>query len=347
MKFSDYTLALLDDIERRIDPDTEEDYRAQWKRFWYDGVDIPVFTPKRKKVSSPGVEIKNIAINDALSDYELMLDSELAGLSGRLSGNASLGIRANYGSAIMASVFGAEIFIMPRETNTLPTTRSFNDSGRIRAILDKGMPDLTGGFGRDVFFFGEMCAELFENYPKIKKYAEVYHPDTQGPLDIAELLWGGEMFYEMFDDPEFVHSVMRLITDSYKAFLDKWYGIIPRREPITVHWGVMHRGTIMLRLDSAMNLSPEFYDEYSKPYDRELFDYYGGGCMHFCGRGDHYIRSLCGIESLYGINLSQPHLNDMDVILDAAASNRKKIISMPQADVFAANPHSVNGMIHA
>ena len=30
MELSSYTLALLDDIERRIDPETEEDYRAQW-----------------------------------------------------------------------------------------------------------------------------------------------------------------------------------------------------------------------------------------------------------------------------------------------------------------------------
>ena len=123
------------------------------------------------------------------------------------------------------------------------------------------------------------------------------------------------MFFEMYDDPDFVHAVMRLITDTYKGFLNKWYEIIPRREVITVHWGILHRGTIMLRLDSAMNLSPEFYDEYSKPYDRELLNDYNGGYMHFCGRGDHYIESLCEIETLCGFNVSQPHLNDMDVIL--------------------------------
>lgn len=347
IKLSDYTLSLLDDIERRIDPDTEEDFRDQWTRFWYTEMDTDLFTPRRKKVSSPGTELKNIAINDALTDFELMLDAELADLSRRLGGNASLGIRANYGSAIMASLFGAEIFIMPRETNTLPTTRSFNDSNRMRQVLEKGIPDFKTGFGGDVLYFGERCAEIFEDYPKIKKYAEVYHPDTQGPLDVAELLWGGEMFYEMYDDPDFVHAVMRLITDTYKAFLDKWYGIIPKREPITVHWSIMERGTIMLRLDSAMNISADLYNEYSKPYDRELLDYYGGGCMHFCGRGDHYISSMCEIDALYGINLSQPHLNDMDVIFEAAGSRGKRIISFPRAADYAGNPHVRKGMLHS
>ena len=114
MKLSEYTLSLLDDIERRIDPETEEDYRNQWKSFWNGTADVPVFRPYRKKVSSPSVEIKNIAINDALSDYELMLDSQLADISGRLSSRSvALGMRANYGTGIMSSLFGAEIFIMP------------------------------------------------------------------------------------------------------------------------------------------------------------------------------------------------------------------------------------------
>ena len=348
MELTAYTQALLADIERRIDPETEEDFRAQWKNFWYCETDTAVFSPCRKKVSSPETHIKGIHINDALKDYELMLDAQLAGVSNSLNGGGgALGIRANYGTGIMTSLFGAEVFEMPYETNTLPTTRSFDDSDRIREILQKGLPDLTNGFGKDVLYFGEYCAEIFEKYPKIQKYVEVYHPDTQGPLDIAELLWGGEMFYEMYDDPDLIHAVMRLITDTYKAFMDKWYEIIPKREEITVHWGVMHRGTIFLRLDSGMNLSPEFYDEYSKPYDRELLDYYGGGCMHFCGRGDHYIPSLCEIESLYGINLSQPHLNDMDVILNTVCNKEKRILMLPNAAHYAAQPYMKKGLIHA
>ena len=348
MKLSDYTLALLDDIERRIDPDDEEDFRSQWKQFWYTDLDVPVFTPCRKTVSQPGTELKNIRINDALRDPELMLDAELADLSRRLSSSsAALGIRANYGSAIMTSLFGAEMFIMPKETNTLPTTRSFNDSDRVREVLEAGIPDFHVGFGGDVLAFGEMCAEIFEHYPKIKKYVEVYHPDTQGPLDIAELLWGGEMFYEMYDDSEFVHAVMRLVTDTYRGFMDKWFSIIPKREEIAVHWHIMQRGTIFLRMDSAMNLSPEFYCEYSRPYDTELLDYYGGGCMHFCGRGEHFVESLCEIDSLYAIQMSQPHLNDMDKILSSVVAHDKRILMLFGAGQYATKPYMRNGVMHS
>ncbi|MBQ4050767.1 MAG: hypothetical protein IJD13_04000, partial [Oscillospiraceae bacterium] len=102
MQLSSYTRALLDDIERRIAPETEEDFAAQWEQFWnseYDGV---LFRPVRKKTSLPGIEVKNVHINDAIDDLEMMLCDQLADLSGRLSGTgAALGVRANYGTGIV------------------------------------------------------------------------------------------------------------------------------------------------------------------------------------------------------------------------------------------------------
>ena len=348
MRLSDYTIKLLEDIERRIDPETEDDYQKQWKKFWYENTDTEIFVPQRKKVSSAVIDVKDIHINDAINDLELMLCSELASLSKRLSKpDASLGIRSNYGTGIMTSLFGAELFEMPRSTNTLPTTKSWNDSDKIREVLDKGIPDLCGGLGARVFNFAELCNETFIKYPKIKKYVDIYHPDTQGPLDIAELLWGGEMFYEMFDDPDFVHSVLRLITDTYKAFLDKWYSMVPEKDGLSTHWTLMHKGKIFIRLDSAMNISTEFYNEYSKPYDSELFDYFGGGCIHFCGRGDHYIESLCEIENLYGINMSQPEHNDMAKIFGVLEKHNKKIIALPNAQKYTNEINVKRGMIHA
>ena len=49
------------------------------------------------------------------------------------------------------------------------------------------------------------------------------------------------------------------------------------------------------------------------PYDGELLAKYGGA-EHFCGRGDHYIGKLCSLPGLYGVQMSQPHLNDMEII---------------------------------
>ena len=332
IKLSEDTIALLEDIERRIDPDVEEDFYAQWLSFWNNELQSPTFIPQRKSVTSGAVKAKEININDALHDTELMLYRERADLSNKLSRKSSaLGVRANYGTGILTSLFGAEIFEMPYANNTLPTTRPLEDSDKIRELVERGVPSLMGGFGQRVFNFGEYCAEVFKSYPKIQKYVRVYHPDTQGPLDVTDLLWGSEIFYEMYDDPDLVHSALRLVTDTYTAFLDKWFAMYPNEHELSLHWALMHKGNILVRLDSAMNLSEDFYREFSMPYDKEIFAHFGGGCMHFCGRGDHFIPSMCELEQMYGFNMSQPHLNNMEKILKVADDNNKKIIGLPYA----------------
>lgn len=329
MELSKETLLLLEDIERRIDPETEEDLEKQWLDFTYGRFEGEIFCPNRKKLSVPSVEPPFININDAIKDYDLMLRGQLAGVSGALNGtHNTLCIRANYGTGIMTSLFGAEIFIMPYENNTLPTTRPFNDTERIRRTVGQGLPDVMNGFGKNVFEFGEFCAEIFEKYPKIKKYVNVYHPDTQGPLDICELLWGCDMFYALYDEPDLAHAMLSLITDAYIAVMDKWYDIFPKNTVLNHHWGgLCHQGALVLRSDSAMNISPEIYREFSMPYDRKLLDYYGGGVVHFCGRGDHYIDIMSELDGLYGINMSQPECNDMEKIYKNTVDKGIKILS--------------------
>lgn len=255
-------------------------------------------------------------INDAIEDYELMLQMQLAGASAALNSEwASPCVRANYGTGIMSTLFGAELFMMPRKTATLPTTRPCNDPEWIRAMVERGMPDLRTALGKKVLEFGEICAEVFSRYPKVQKYVAVYHPDLQGPLDICELMWGTEIFYSMYDEPELVHAALELITQTYTAFMKTWQVMFPPEADMNPHWGsIYHRGTILLRSDSAMNLSPELYREFSLPYDKRLLDGFGGGAVHFCGRGDHYLPDLCALPNVYGINMSQPDYNDMETI---------------------------------
>ena len=310
------TVAILEDLEQRLDPAVENDFERQWETFLCGRFDGDLFTPHRVSVTAPDIPLPEIHINDAINDVELMLLSQLSDASLALSTRtANPCIRANYGTGILSSLFGAELYVMPRDMHTLPTTRQFDSSDRIRALLDHGIPSLTGGLGQRVFDFAELCLEAFAPYPLVQKYVEVYHPDVQGPLDIAELMWGGDMFYAMYDEPELVHDLLDLISNTYIAFLEKWFRLYPDHERINCHWNHLRfSGHILLRNDSAMNLTPQFYEEYALPYDARLLAHFGGGAVHFCGRGDHYIDKLCTIPQLTGINMTQPELNDMEKI---------------------------------
>lgn len=315
MQLSDNTLRLLETLENSIDPETEDDYLAQWREFLDGHFPGEIFTARRKKTTVLPYDYRNLSINTALKDYESMLVSQVEGaLRPIQSGFGVPNVRANYGTGILTSVFGAEIFTMDEKMNTLPTTRPMGED-KIDEILDAGIPDLTGGFGRQVFEMGEFFSEVFEKYPKIKKYVRIYHPDIQGPLDLAELLIGSDLFYLFYDEPEKVKALLTLMTETYKRFLNRWLTIVPQDPEINSHWGAfMHRGQIVLRDDSAMNISPELYREFALPFDRELLQYYHGGVVHFCGRGDHYIDLLASVPELTGINMSQPELNDMEKI---------------------------------
>ncbi len=331
------TLSLLDDIEQRIDPTTEEDFHKQWEEFLYHRFTGDIFSPCRKKCSDPTVPLPKININDAISDFDLMLQKELAGVSESLaSSHHNLCVRANWGTGILSSLFGAEIFIMPYESNILPTTRTLGGIEAMKRLVENGIPNLENGFGKKVFEFGEICRDLFSGYPNISKYVTVYHPDLQGPLDICELLFGEEMFYAMYDDPDLVHALFSLITDTYIAFMERWNSLFPPKADFNPHWSFLcHRGSILIRNDSAMNLSPELYREFSVPYDQKLLDHFGGGAIHFCGRGDHYIEDLVQMNGLYAINLTQPQYNDMEKIYRATvdkgiqmlAFNRERALS--------------------
>ena len=328
-KLSKETELLLEDIERRIDPEIEDAYQAEWRDFLYDRFSGDIFHPVRSKIAPQTVSVPRVNINDAIDDLDLMIRLEMQAVSDLLSeGVGPLGIRANYGTGTMASLFGAEVFMMPRDTNTLPTTKPFNDTEKVRELVEKGTPNLRSGLGGRMFDFGEAVRGIFTKYPKIEKYVDVFHPDTQGPLDMCEMIWGCDMFYELYDEPELVHAFLSLLTDTFIAVSDKWHEIYPMHSDMSSHWrGFYHRGGIVLRSDSAMNVSPDLYEEFSMPYDKILLERYDGGVIHFCGRGDHYIDKLSLLPNVYGINMSQPECNDMENIYTHTVDKGIKVLS--------------------
>ena len=308
----------LDDLEARIDEAGEADLFAQWKRFADGAVGAGIFYPKRNYSAPPKIDWPYISCNDAIGDFDKMIVAQLADCSKTLANGVGnfMTVRSNYGTGILSSVFGAEIFWMEDRLNTLPTSKPIPGAAdTIKRLLDTGAPDLNTGLGGKTFEMGRRYAAAFAPYPKISKWVAVYHPDIQGPMDIAELVWGSPIFCEFYDQPELVHSFLALVTETYSRFMREWQGIIaPRGDGYSFHWGMLHKGAIMLRDDSAMNLSGDTFEEFVKPYDQRLLDEFGGGAIHFCGHGDHFIPSMCAMRNLHGINMSQPHLNDMEKI---------------------------------
>lgn len=319
----------LEDLENRIDPHVEDVLFSRWRAFWDGNLQEDIFIPRREKKIPASVNWPEIPVNSAIEDYELMALQQFKMCSDMIAegGGGMLGVRCNYGTGILPSVFGAELFMMDKKLNTLPTTSPIGSGSEgIIKILNNGTPPVRSGLGVKVFEMAEMFIKLMGDYPKIKKYVNIYHPDLQGPMDICELLWGSGLFISLIDEFDLVHRFLNLITETYSRFMNEWTELVPLDDGYSTHWSMFHKGNIMLRNDSAMNLSPEMFEEFIKPYDSELLNRFNGGCMHFCGRGDHYIGQAASIEKLYAVNMTQPELNDMNKILDNTVDKGIKII---------------------
>ncbi len=340
----------LDDLEARIDPAEEARLLQEWIDFSEGRFTGAIFSPRRTVICPPRLDWPRVRVNAALDDFDRMVLQQFGGCSAALAEGSGLllNVRCNYGSSILPSLFGVQLFIMDEALDTLPTSRPLNDPAAIRQFVERGLPDLQSGWGARVFEMGRRFMDIAREYPNLGRWVSIYHPDLQGPLDACEVIWGASMFYALYDQPALVHSLLELITQTYIQFMRAWEAIVLFRQEGNVHWGYYHQGAIMLRDDSAMNLSPSMVAEFARPYDQRLLDAFGGGAIHFCGRGDHYIDQLGTLRGLRAINLSQPELNDMEKIYANTVDRGINLLGLPRraAETAVAQGRDLRGRVH-
>jgi len=162
------------------------------------------------------------------------------------------------------------------------------------------------------------------------------------------VVWGSTIFYATRDEPALVKEFLELVCATYTAFLHKWETVVPFRQDGNAHWGMFHRGKIMLRDDSAVNFSPRMYRELIAPYDQRLLDEFGGGAIHFCGTGDHFISIMSELRGLYAVQIAQPELNDMEKIYRHTVDKGIKLLGLKReaADAALACGRDLRGQVH-
>jgi hypothetical protein len=346
----------LHDLEERIDEEVERQLYAEWLDFTEGRFEGDVFTPRRSRLSPSRIDWPAVSVNEAIDDFDKMALQQFGMCSDALAQGSGqlLCVRSNYGTCILPSLFGAEMFYMDEKANTLPACWPLGDKDRIRRVVDAGVPDLHRSLGGKALEMGGRFAAIREKYPKIGRYIHAYHPDLQGPMDLCEVLWGSGLFTDVVDDPGLVKGMLGLLTETYTRYLREWLDVCPPvpgpggEEGCRVHWSMMHKGQIMLRDDSAMNFSPAMFDEFIRPYDQRLLDEFGGGAVHFCGKGDHYIHKAVEMRDMHAIAMSQPEYNDMETIYRHTVDRGIKLLGLGRdaADEALARGRDLHGCVH-
>ena len=219
----------MEDIESRIQPE-EQSIWAAWMEFAQGACKSSPFVPPARTPRPSAIEWMPIAINDAIENEESMLLSQLSFLNEQLrtANGLPLHIRANYGVGNLPSMFGAERFLMPPETNTLPNVRPLPGGlAAIEKLVEAPLPAPTAGNGRAIAAIGQKFMALRAQYPKFARYVIIDHPDLQGPMDVCELLVGSGLFYALYDEPALIHALLAKITAQYQRAMEFWLSIVP------------------------------------------------------------------------------------------------------------------------
>lgn len=340
------------DLEERIDPEQEDRILSEWLGFADGHLKKGFFAPSRKP-AAPKVSWQHMLVNTGLESDVNMIYQQLQSLSQILAAGSGevLSIRSNFGTSILPAMFGAPIFIMPDNTDTLPGSKPLPDAEHEIARFTAGKaynPEL--GYAPRVFSMAETWLELVRPFPKLKKYVSYYNPDLQGPLPLVEALWGSEFYSYLLDDEDsaLVTDALDLFTTLYLDFTRRWHALCPTFDAEhSVEWGCLHRGGTIIRNDAAMNISGEMYRAFVMPRDQRIISECGGG-IHFCGRGHHYIQQLAQIDGLSCINMSEPKLNDMETIYTNTVDKGILIFGMPayEVDRATAAGRDLHGLVH-
>jgi hypothetical protein len=203
-----------------------------------------------------------------------------------------------FGTGVLASAFGCEI--KPAAGNgddpavTDPVIRRVEDIARLR------MPDpQRSGWMPKVI----ACMEYARRHSDLP----VGLTDMNSPLSTASQLCGYEnLFIWMYEDPQAVQDLMALISDA----LIEWVRVqkqiigVPPDASNGLQGLWAPKAGVWLSDDDLVTLGPEQYAEFVVPHYSRIFQAFGGGIVHFCGKGLHQAENLLQIENIRAVNNS-------------------------------------------
>ena len=235
-------------------------------------------------------------------------------------------VRANFGTVIIASMFGAKI---EQVDDNPPWVRHYESLDDFRRVFDVDPLDFTQGWCPRVIERHEFYRDELKSYPTLCKTLRLVLPDLQGPLDNADLLRGSEIYADLYLRPELIHDVQAILAKAQVGFARHLQPLITDGPAGFSHQhATTFVGKILIRDDSSIMVSPEMYREHVAPHDEFVLREMGGGGVHVCGNADHLAAEYVRLPSVRGIDLGQPEMNDLDSLYAHARERRIPLIRM-------------------
>lgn len=337
---------LLEHLERILDPVHQNRIAELYKRTldWQPVERLPLV------LSYPlpaDLAFKPYPVREVLENAEKMLYNELVhafdssiACRNLLDDDMPCTIRGNFGTVVMASMFGANI---EQVDDNLPWVRPFDAADAFEQILDCDPCDFSMGWCPQVVDTYKFYNDVLSDYPTVQKSVIVVLPDLQGPLDTAEQLRGSAIYEDFYRNQDALRKVMCNISRAQSGFAKQLQPFLSDGPNGYSHQHMaMIPGRILIRNDCAINLSPRMYREQVAPHDAFVLEALGGGGIHCCGRFQHLVEEFLALPDIKCIDFGQPELNDIDALYNLAAQK-----GIPLVRIRAGEQELVDGRVLA
>jgi hypothetical protein len=321
---------LLDHLSKVLDVDRQARVEERFRiALDYRAVDRPpcvVYAPL-----PDDAPFKPYPLGESLGDFEKMLFNELVcafdtsiTLRDRIDDDLPLTIRANFGTVLVASMFGARV---EQVGDNPPWVRHDAEALSLEQVAATDPADFSRGWIPRVIETLEYYHEVLAKWPGLAELIHVVLPDLQGPFDNLELIGGSEVFLQMATEPD---ALDRALGNLAAAQVNLARSLAPRikdgPEGFCHQHAVGLRGNILLRNDSCIMVSAERYREQIAPHDEFVLRALGGGGIHSCGRFSHLVDEFLALPSLRSLDFGQAEMNDVDAIYRPASERKIALI---------------------
>ena len=238
-----------------------------------------------------------------------------------LSDDLPCTIRANFGTVIIASMFGA---CVEQIGDNPPWVRHGGDTDTsLEKVLNFDPLDFSKGWCPRVAEMYQFYESVLSDYPELKQLIKVVLPDLQGPFDNLELVMGSGLFMELYTNEKLVGKALESMATAQIGFARHLQQFISESSDTFSHQhATMIKGSVLLRNDSVIMMSPDMYRNLIAPHDERVLKELGGGGVHSCGKEDAHVPAFLELPSIRCLDLGQPELNDVDEIYTQLKARR-------------------------
>jgi hypothetical protein len=222
-------------------------------------------------------------------------------------------IRANFGTVVIASMFGAQV---EQIGDNPPWVRHDGDKKTsLEEVLDYDPLDFSKGWCPRVVQMCQFYENVLSDYPELKSLIKLVLPDLQGPFDNLELVVGTGVFEELYTNPDLVCKALDAMATAQIGFARHLEPYISENSEAFSHQhATTIKGRILLRNDSVIMMSPAMYRNLIASHDERVLREFGGGGIHSCGKTDSHVSAFLELPSIRCLDLGQPELNDVHSI---------------------------------